>query len=160
MTLGASNTKIGAVPSGVEPMKTETNSKGMVWTGRAMSTLITLFMLMDGAMKLIKPKPVVDATVQLGFPEGSIAGLGVVLLVCTVLYALPRTSVLGAILLTGYLGGAVAAKFRLDSPLFSQTLFPVYFAILMWGGLYLRNPLLRKLVPLAQGAPGSAEATN
>jgi len=123
-------------------------SKGVFWTGRVMSVLVVLFMLLDGVMKLIKPKPVVDATVQLGFPENSIAGLGIVLLVCTVLYAIPRTSVLGAIFLTGYLGGAVAAKFRLDAPLFSQTLFPVYFAILMWGGLYLRNPRLRALVPL------------
>lgn len=127
-----------------------TGSKGIVWTGRVLSIPVVLFMLIDGVMKLIQPKPVVDATVQLGFPEHSISGLGIVLLVCTVLYAIPRTSILGAIFLTGYLGGAVAAKFRIDAALFSQTLFPVYFAILMWGGLYLRNPRLRELVPLVR----------
>jgi hypothetical protein len=127
-----------------------TPGKGLVWTGRVMSVLMVLFMLMDGVMKLVKPKPVVDATLQLGFPEHSIVALGVVLLFCTVLYAIPRTAILGAIFLTGYLGGAVAAKFRMDAPLFSQTLFPVYFAIIMWVGLYLRNPKLRELVPLTR----------
>lgn len=122
----------------------------MIWTGRVMSGLVVLFMLMDGVMKLVKPKPVVDATVQLEFPEHSIAGLGIALLICTVFYAIPRTSILGAVLLTGYLGGAVAAKFRIDAPLFSQTLFPVYFALLMWGGLYLRYPRLRELVPIVR----------
>ena len=128
-------------------MKSQTNSSGVLWTGRIMSLVITLFMLMDGVMKIVQPKPVMEATEQLGFPADSIGTLGVVLLVCTVLYAIPRTSVLGAILLTGYFGGAVAAKYRLESPLFSQTLPAVYFAIVMWGGLYLRNPPLRKLVP-------------
>ena len=102
---------------------------------------------MDGAMKLIKPAPVVEATVRLGYPESVIQSLGIVLLVCTILYAIPRTSILGAILLTGYLGGAVAANVRVGNPLFSHTLFPVYVALLVWGGLYLRDRRLRRLFP-------------
>jgi DoxX-like family len=87
---------------------------------------------MDGVMKLIKPVPVVEATVRLGYPESVIQSLGIVLLVCTILYAIPRTSILGAILLTGYLGGAVAANVRVGNPLFSNTLFPV--TSLYWSG--------------------------
>ena len=121
-------------------------SKGSLWTGRILGALSTLFLLMDGVMKLIKPAPVVEATVQLGYPESVIQSLGIVLLVCTILYAIPRTSILGAILLTGYLGGAVAANVRVGNPLFSHTLFPVYVAVLVWGGLYLRDRRLRGLI--------------
>jgi DoxX-like protein len=107
-----------------------------------MSTLAALFLIMDGVMKLMKPAFVVQATVQLGYPESVIIGLGIVLLACTVLYLIPRTAVLGAILLTGYLGGAVATHVRIGDPLFSHTLFPVYLAVLLWGGLCLRDPRL------------------
>jgi DoxX-like family len=124
------------------------NSKGRLWTGRIMSALPVLFLLMDGVMKLVKPEPVLRATVQLGYPESVIFGLGIVLLVCVVLYVIPRTAVLGAILLTGYLGGAVATHVRVGDPLFSHILFPVYVAILVWGGLYLREERLRALIPL------------
>jgi hypothetical protein len=103
---------------------------------------------MDGVMKLIKPAPVVEATMRLGYPESVIQSLGIVLLVCTILYAIPRTSILGAILLTGYLGGAVAANVRVGNPLFSHTLFPVYVALFVWGGLYLRDRRLRGLIPV------------
>jgi len=123
-------------------------SKGRLWTGRIMSALPALFLLMDGVMKLAKPEFVVKATVQLGYPERVIFGLGVVVLVCVILYLIPRTAVLGAILLTGYLGGAVATHVRVGDPLFSHALFPVYVAILLWGGLYLREERLRALVPL------------
>ena len=123
-------------------------SKGSLWTGRILGALSTLFLLMDGVMKLIKPAPVVEATVRLGYPESVIQSLGVILLVCTILYAIPRTSILGAILLTGYLGGAVAANVRVGNPLFSHTLFPVYVALLVWGGLYLRDRRLRGLIPV------------
>ena len=99
-------------------------------------------------MKLMKPAFVVDATVKLGYQENVIQGLGIALLVCTILYAIPATSVFGAILLTGYLGGAVASNLRAGSPLFSNVLFPVYFAVILWGGLYLRDKRLRELVPL------------
>jgi hypothetical protein len=122
--------------------------KGRLWTGRIMSALPALLLLMDGIMKLVKPEPVVKATVQLGYPENAIFGLGIVVLVCVVLYVIPRTAVLGAILLTGYLGGAVATHARVGDPLFSHTLFPIYFAILLWGGLYLREERLRALIPL------------
>jgi DoxX-like family len=123
-------------------------SKGRLWTGRIMSALPALFLLMDGVMKLAKPEFVVKATVQLGYPERVIFGLGIVVLVCVILYLIPRTAVLGAILLTGYLGGAVATHVRVGDPLFSHALFPVYVAILLWGGLYLREERLRALVPL------------
>jgi hypothetical protein len=125
-----------------------TVSKGRLWTGRILSTLPVLFMLMDGVMKLMKPDFVVKATVQLGFPENVIAPLGITVLICTILYAVPRTAVLGAILLTGYLGGAVATHVRAGDPLFSHILAPVYFAVILWIGLYLREPRLGALVPL------------
>jgi hypothetical protein len=99
-------------------------------------------------MKLIKPPPVVQATVDLGYPESSIIGLGIVLLACVVLYVIPKTSLLGAILLTGYLGGAVATHVRVGSPLFTHTLFPVYLGVLVWGGLFLRDPRIRMLIGL------------
>jgi hypothetical protein len=123
-------------------------SKGRLWTGRIMSALPALFLLVDGIGKLIKPAPVVEGTVQLGYPESVLLGLGIVLLTCTVLYVIPRTAILGAILLTGYLGGAIATHVRVGSPLFSHILFPVYLAVLIWGGLYLRDERLRALIPL------------
>jgi hypothetical protein len=122
--------------------------KGRLWTGRLMSALPALFLLMDAVGKLVKPAPVVEGTVQLGYPESVLLGLGIVLLGCTVLYVIPRTAILGAILLTGYLGGAVATHVRVGSPLFSHILFPVYIAVLIWGGLYLRDERLRALIPL------------
>jgi len=124
-----------------------TVSKGWLWGGRIMSWLPALFLLVDGAMKLVKPAPVVETTVKLGYPESVIIGLGVVLLICTILYLIPRTCVLGAILLTGYLGGAVATHVRVGESWFS-ILFPVFFGMLLWGGLYLREAKLRTLIPL------------
>ena len=122
-------------------------SKGRLWTGRIMSALPTLFLFVDGVGKLVKPAPVVQGTLQLGYPESVLVGLGIVLLSCTVLYVIPRTAILGAILLTGYLGGAIATHVRVGSPLFSHILFPVYLAVLLWGGLYLRDERLRALIP-------------
>src|SRR6187431_112630 len=116
-------------------------SRKMLWAGRIIRALPVLFLLMDGAMKLAKPAFVVEATVQLGYPESVIIGLGIVLLSCTVLYVIPRTSVLGAILLTGYLGGAVATHVRVGDPFFA----PVILGVLVWGGLYLRDGRLRAL---------------
>src|ERR1700730_752515 len=128
--------------------KTGSNSKAMLWAGWGMSGLTVLFMLFDGMSKLAMEHHVVEATTKIGYPVDTIRPLGIVLLVCTILYAVPRTAILGAILLTGYLGGAVASKVRIDDPLFSSALFGVYFAILAWGGLYLRNDRLRPLIPL------------
>ena len=123
-------------------------SRGRLWTGRIMSALPALFLFVDGVGKLVKPAPVVEGTVQLGYPESVLLGLGIVLLTCTVLYVIPRTAVFGAILLTGYLGGAIATHVRVGSPLFGHTLFPVYVALLIWGGLYVRDDRLRALIPL------------
>jgi hypothetical protein len=127
-------------------------SKRELWTGRGMSGLSALFLLLDGVMKLIKPAPVVDGTVRLGYPESVIVKLGIVLIICTVLYLIPRTSILGAILLTGYLGGAVATHVRVGDPLFSHILFPTYLGLLIWGGLYAREDRLRVLFPLRRYA--------
>jgi len=121
-------------------------TKKTLWTGRILSGLPTLFLLFDAVMKFVKPAPVIKGTVELGYPESVIFGLGVVLLICTILYAIPRTAVLGAILLTGYLGGAVATHVRVGGPLFN-VIFPVIFGALIWGGLYLREERLRVLVP-------------
>jgi hypothetical protein len=120
-------------------------SKGTLWAGRIISGLPVLFLLIDGAMKLVKPAPVVEATVGLGYPESVIVPIGVVLIVCTILYLIPKTSVLGAILLTGYLGGAVATHVRTGESLFS-IIFPVIFGVLLWLGLYLRDSRLRALL--------------
>src|SRR5688572_17413774 len=97
----------------------QTISKKLLWTGRILSGLPVLFLLVDGAMKLWKPAPVVEATLQLGYPESAIVGIGVLLLTCTLLYVLPRTSIVGAILLTGYLGGAVASHVRVGNGWFN-----------------------------------------
>lgn len=123
-------------------------SKGRLLAGRVMSALPALFLFVDGVGKLVRPAPVVEGTLQLGYPESVLLGLGIVLLVCTVFYVIPRTAILGAILLTGYLGGAIATHVRVGSPIFSHILFPVYIAVLIWGGLYLRDERLRTLIPL------------
>ena len=122
-------------------------SKGRLWAGRIMSGLPALFLLVDGVGKLVKPAPVVEGTVQLGYPESVLLGLGIVLLTCTVLYMIPRTAILGAILLTGYLGGAIATHVRFGDPWF-PILFPIFIGALVWGGLYLRDGRLRALMPL------------
>lgn len=121
--------------------------KSMLWTGRILSGLPALFLLFDGAMKLVKPTVVVETTVKLGYPESVIIGLGIVLLACTLLYLIPRTSVLGAILLTGYLGGAIATHVRVSDSWFS-IFFPAIFGALLWGGLCLRDDRVRAIVPL------------
>jgi hypothetical protein len=113
-----------------------------------MSGLGVAFLLMDGVMKLFKPAVVREAFARLGYPESEIIGVGVLLLMCTGLYLIPRASILGALLLTGYLGGAVATHVRVGDPLLSHVLFPTYIAALLWVGLYLREPRLRALVPL------------
>jgi len=118
------------------------------WAGIILSALPVLFVLFDGAIHLMVIPPVVQAFTQLGYPVSTSRALGVIELVCIVLYLMPRTSVLGAILLTGYLGGAVATNLRVGSPLFSNTLFPVYVGILAWGGLFLRDERVRAVIPV------------
>ena len=124
-------------------------SKGKLWGGRIMSWLPALFLLVDGVMKLFKPAVVVEATVKLGYAENVIVPLGIVLTLCTIIYLIPRTAVLGAILLTGYLGGAVATHVRVGEGLFPIS-FPIIFGVLLWGGLYLRDNRLRTLIPINQ----------
>jgi DoxX-like family len=116
--------------------------------GAIMTGIATLFLLVDSVGKLIPIPPAVEFTVRLGYPESAVRLIGMILLVCLILYVVPRTSVLGAVLLTGYLGGAVASQLRLESPLLSTTLFPIYVGVLVWGGLMLREDRLRALFPL------------
>ncbi|HLJ91351.1 MAG TPA: DoxX family protein [Candidatus Angelobacter sp.] len=122
-------------------------SPGRLWAGRIMSGLVILFLLMDAIMKFVKPVQVTEAMAKLGYPESLTATLGAILLVSVIVYAIPSTSVLGAILLTGYLGGAVATHVRVGDPLFSHALFPVYMGILLWGGLVARDPRLGNFLP-------------
>jgi hypothetical protein len=124
------------------------NSRKALWAGRTISTVIVLLLTLDSVGKFFKPKPVVDAFAQLGIPIALDITIGILLLLCTLLYAVPATSILGAILLTGYLGGAVMTHLRVGDPLFSHVLFPTYLGSLLWLGLYLRDPRLRVLIPL------------
>ncbi|SRR5260221_7121116 len=126
-------------------------SKKALWAGRAISTVIVLLLVLDGVMKFFKPKPVIDAFAHLGVPIALDFAIGILLLFCTLLYAVPPTSILGAILLTGYLGGAVMTHLRVGDPLFSHVLFPTYVGGMLWLGLYLRDPRLRALIPLRTG---------
>jgi hypothetical protein len=131
------------------------NSKAALWTGRALSGLAVLFLTVDGAIKLVPIQPVIDSLRELGYPTSvSFARfIGVVTLVGTALYAWPRTSLLGAVLLTGLMGGAIASHLRLDHPLVSHTLFGVWLGLFLWGGLWLRDGRLRRMMPISRAAP-------
>src|SRR5579872_1601847 len=122
-------------------------SKGRTLSGWIITGLVGAFMLFDAIGKFIKPAAVVEAFARTGWPIQLSTTIGTILLICTLIYLLPKASVLGAILLTGYLGGAVATNLRLQNPLFSHTLFPVYFGILVWVGLWLREPALEPVFP-------------
>lgn len=124
-------------------------SNGKLWAGRILGVVPALLLLVDGVAKLLKPAPVVEGTLKLGYSESVIVPLGVVLTLCVIAYLIPRTSVLGAILLTGYLGGAVDAHVRAGDPLW-MILFPVAFSTFLWGGVWLRDERLQKLLPLRQ----------
>lgn len=119
-------------------------SKTLLWTGRVLSALPVLMLLMSGVMKLVKPAPVVEGFAHFGYDESIALAIGIVELVCTVIYVIPQTAVLGAILLTGYLGGATATHVRIGEPFF----VPIILGVLVWGGLYLRDARLRALLPL------------
>jgi hypothetical protein len=127
--------------------RTNSVSRKSLWAGRVISALPILFLLMDGVMKLVKPAIVVETTAKLGYSESVILPLGCVLLACTILYAIPRTSVLGAVLLTGYLGGAVATHVRVGGTLFEVS-FPIIMGVLIWVGPFLRDVRVRALIPL------------
>ena len=122
-------------------------SRATLWTGRILTALTTLFLLFDAFGKFARPPQVTQAFVRLGLPVSLSIDIGVVLLVCTVLYAIPRTAVFGALLLTGYLGGAVAIQWRAGSPLF-ETIFPILFAVLAWAGVFLCNGRLWSVLPI------------
>jgi hypothetical protein len=122
-------------------------SNRMLWTGRVLSGIAVAFLIFDSAGKLLQVQPVIEGTRQLGYPEDVVFGLGVTLLSCVLAYVIPRTSVLGAVMLTGYLGGAVATHVRVGSPILTHILFPAYVAALLWGGLMLRDARLRAFVP-------------
>jgi hypothetical protein len=125
-------------------------SKTALWSGRILSALVILFLLFDSVIKLIPIAPVTETLQQLGYsPSINLArGLGILTLACTLFYAIPRTAVLGAILLTGLLGGAMATHLRVGSPVFSHLLFGAYLGLMVWGGLWLRDAQLRALLPL------------
>lgn len=127
-----------------------TGSKAINWIGYGLSGLFVLFMIFDGVIKLPPLDIVLQTMTEIGYPAtpAMARGLGILALICTALYVYPRTSLLGAVLLTGYLGGAIATHLRLGSPIFSHLLFGVYLGLLMWGGLYLRDERLRSLFPV------------
>jgi hypothetical protein len=128
------------------------------WTGRILSGLAVLFLLWDGVMKLMALAPVAEAFVRLGYSVSLAVGIGILELACLVVYVIPRTSLLGAVLLTGFLGGAVATHVRVEDPLLSHTFFPVYVGALVWGGLVLRDERVRALTRHVFSAPIAAEA--
>jgi len=123
-------------------------SRWQLWVGRGLSGFVVLFLLFDSTGKLLRVQPVVDGTIRLGYPPELVFSLGVVLLSCVLAYMIPCTSVLGALLLTGYLGGAVATHVRVENPLFSHVLFPTYVGALIGGGLILRDGRVRALLPI------------
>ena len=122
-------------------------SKKRLVASYVLTALVALFLAFDAAIKVLQLAPAVEGTTALGYPADRVLPIGVIELVCLALYLVPRTSVLGALLVTGYLGGAIATHVRVVSPLLSHTLFPIYVACLVWGGLYLRETRLRELVP-------------
>jgi hypothetical protein len=130
----------------MHPMGSGKDSRKTIWAGRIFPALAAMFMLFDGVMKIVKPPQVLQANIRLAYPISSLSGIGIALIACTLIYLIPRTSILGAILLTGYLGGAVASNVRAGSGWF-ETIFPILFAALVWGGMVLRDHRLRVLLP-------------
>jgi len=141
MQSAAQPTMQAATPSGF-------HSKKSIWAGRILSGLVTAFLVFDAVIHLLKPAPVVEAFAKLHLPLSLAVDLGIIELLCLVLYLIPRTSILAAVLLTGYLGGAVAIQMTASDSLFGEILFPVYVGIIVWGGIYLRDDRLRTLIPI------------
>ncbi len=121
--------------------------KKRLMAGYVLTGLVALFLTFDTILKVLRLAPAIQGTTALGYPADAVLPIGMVELVCLVLYLVPQTAVLGAVMLTGYLGGAIATHVRIGSPLLSHTLFPIYVALMAWGGLYLRETRLRELVP-------------
>ncbi|MEO8881044.1 MAG: DoxX family protein [Gemmatimonadaceae bacterium] len=121
-------------------------SAARLWTGRVLTTLAAVFLLLDAIFKFLHPPQVLATFTQLGWPAELAVTLGVLQLICLILYLVPRTAILGAVLLTGYLGGAIATNLRVGNPLFTHILFPIYLSVFIWGGLYLRDTRVRTLI--------------
>jgi hypothetical protein len=132
----------------MDPSRIGAESKTRLWTARIVTAISVLFLVFDGVTKVMNVDAVKAGMAEMGYPAHLTGSIGILLLICVAIYLIPRTAVLGAILLTGYLGGAVASQVRIEHPLFGYTLFPVYIAVLLWGGLYLRHSRLRALIPL------------
>ena len=128
-------------------MNAEAQTKKRFMVGSILTGLVSAFLTFDVVMKVLRLAPAVQGTTELGYPAGTVVWIGLIELICLALYLVPRTSVLGAVLLTGYLGGAIATHVRVGSPLLGYTLFPIYVALMVWGGLYLRELRLRELMP-------------
>ncbi len=146
MTAPASEPPRAAPAHPTAPPTLTVTSRGSLWTGRVLSGLVALFMAFDAVMKVARVPAALEGTGQLGYPLSVVPILGVVQLVCLALYLVPRTAVLGAILWTGYLGGAIATHVRVENPLFSHVLFPLYVAAFFWGGLWLRDRRVRAML--------------
>ncbi|MEO8334295.1 MAG: DoxX family protein [bacterium] len=129
-------------------MSANNTSTPQLWAARILTGIAVAFLLLDAAMKVLQLPPAIEGTIALGFPASAVLGIGLLELACIALYVTPRTSILGAILLTGYLGGAIASQVRVGAPLLTHILFPTYIAGLYWTGLYLRDERLRVLVPI------------
>jgi hypothetical protein len=129
-------------------MNNEAQTKKRFMVGYILTGLVSAFLTFDVVLKVLRLAPAVQGTTELGYPAGTVVWIGLIQLICLVLYLVPRTSVLGAVMLTGYLGGAIATHVRVGSPLLGYTLFPIYVALMVWGGLYLREARLRELMPL------------
>ena len=134
--------------TGALPLKqnNRTRTARSVWTGRVLSGIAVAFLVFDAGLKLMQHPEAVKGTTALGYPADVLGALGLIQVICLALYLLPRTAVLGAVLWTGYLGGAIATHVRVENPLFSHTLFPIYVAALLWGGLYLRDARVKAMV--------------
>jgi DoxX-like family len=130
--------------------RTSTVSKGSLWTGRIVVALVFFFMVFDGGIKVLQMAPAVEGTTRLGYPAGVVVPIGLVSLISAFLYAIPRTSILGAVLLTGFLGGATATQVRVQDPWF---FFPVVIGVLVWVGPFLLDERLRALIPLRSPKP-------
>ena len=128
-------------------MTVESSAKKRSIAGYALTAFVALFLTFDTVLKVLQLAPAVQGTTELGYPASTVVTIGLIELVCLALYLIPRTSVLGALVLTGYLGGAIATHVRIGSPLPTHTLFPIYVALMVWGGLYLRESRLRELLP-------------
>jgi hypothetical protein len=147
----STNQQTAAAQSQTDGLSEETGSSGIArWIGLTLSGIVTLFLLLDGAIKLIPLDVVIETSAELGLPAHLARALGIITLACTILYIIPRTAVLGAILLTAYMGGAVATHVRVGSPLFTHVLFGVYLGLMIWGGLYLRDERVRALIPFVR----------